>query len=67
MRIEDVRRQVDQLWEETAVFWRDEIAGKYKTAVIDELERLLISMQASCDRMISVQENALRKRNEMQE
>lgn len=67
MRIEDVRRQVDQLWEETAVFWKDEIAEKYKTAVIDELERLLISMQASCDRMISVQEDALRRRDEMQE
>ena len=67
MRIEDVRRQVDQLWEETAVFWKDEIAEKYKTAVIDELERLLISMQASCDRMISVQKDALRRRDEMQE
>ena len=45
MRIEDVRRQVAQLWEETAVFWKDEIAGKYKTAVMDELERLLACLE----------------------
>ena len=44
MQINDVKRNVENLWSEASASWQDDMSKKYKIAVIDQMEKLLSSM-----------------------
>lgn len=67
MQINDVKRNVENLWSDTSTSWQDEMSGKYKTTVIDKMENILDSMQNSCDQLICASEDALRRLKDIQE
>lgn len=67
MQINDVKRNVENLWSEASASWQDDMSKKYKTAVIDQMEKLLSSMERSCSRLILANEEALRQLKEIQE
>ncbi len=67
MQINDVKRNVENLWSEASASWQDDMSKKYKIAVIDQMEKLLSSMERSCSRLILANEEALRQLKEIQE
>ena len=67
MQIEDIRRNVEASWSDTAAFWQDRTAKKYRAAVIDEADSLLKSIQESCGRLTQAREDALRRLKEIQD
>ena len=67
MQINDVKRNVENLWSEASAPWQDDMSKKYKIAVIDQMEKLLSSMERSCSRLILANEEALRQLKEIQE
>ncbi len=38
MQINDVKRNVENLWSEASASWQDDMSKKYKIAVIDQME-----------------------------
>lgn len=66
MQINDIRDTVDNLWIDASVSWRDEMAQKYKVAVIDELDSLLNQMNKCCMQLDSANIDALRKLSEFE-
>ena len=64
MQINDVKRNVENLWSEASASWQDDMSKKYKIAVIDQMEKLLSSMERSCSRLILANEEALRQLKE---
>ena len=67
MQINDVKRNVENLWSEASVSWQDDMSKKFKTAMIDQMESLLNSMHISCIQLALASEDALRKLKEIQE
>lgn len=45
MKFSDVKSNVNNLWDEAASSWKDDIAQKFKKVSIDEIDELLSSMQ----------------------
>lgn len=66
MRINDIKRNVENLWSDASASWQDDMSKKYKTAMIDQLESLLNSMHSSCSQLVFASEDALRKLKEIQ-
>lgn len=67
MQINDVKRNVENLWSDASASWRDDMSKKYKTAMIDQMESLLNSMHSSCSQLTLASEDALRRLKEIQE
>ena len=67
MQINDVKKNVEDLWSDTAASWQDDMSKKYKTAMIDYMENLLNSMQSSCSQLVLASEEALKRLEEIQE
>ncbi len=67
MQINDIKRNVENLWSDASASWQDDMSKKYKTAMIDQLESLLNSMHSSCSQLAHASEDALRKLKEIQE
>lgn len=67
MRINDVKRNVENLWSDASASWQDDMSKKYKTAMIDQMESLLNSMQNSCSQLTLASDDALRRLKEIQE
>lgn len=67
MQINDVKNSVENLWSDVSASWQDDIAKKYKTAMIDPMENILNSMQCSCNQLMFAKDEALRRLNEIQE
>lgn len=67
MQINDVKRNVEDLWSDASASWQDDMSKKYKTAMIDQMENLLNSMQSSCSQLTLASEDALRRLKEIQE
>lgn len=67
MQINDVKRNVENLWLDASVFWQDDMSKKYRAAVIEQMEKLLNSMQSSCSQLVLASEDALRRLKEIQE
>ena len=67
MQIDDVRRNVDSLWADTATSWQDEMSKKYKVVMIDEIDNLLQFMQQSCNQLMLAREDALKRLKEIQD
>lgn len=67
MQINDVKRNVENLWSEASASWQDDMSKKYKIAMIDQMENLLSSMQSSCNQLTLASEDALRRLKEIQE
>lgn len=67
MQINDIKRNVENLWSDASASWQDDMSKKYKTAMIDQLESLLNSMHSSCSQLALASEEALRKLKEIQE
>lgn len=66
MQINDIRNTVDDLWIDTSASWQDEMAKKYETAVIDELDTLLNQMNKCCVKLDLASSDALRKLSEFE-
>ena len=66
MQINDIRNTVDNLWIDTSASWQDEMAKKYKAAVIDELDTLLNQMNKCCVQLDLASSDALRKLSEFE-
>lgn len=67
MQIGDVKKNVENLWSDASASWQDDMSKKYKTAMIDQMESLLNSMQSSCSQLTLASEDALRRLKEIQE
>ena len=67
MQINDIKRNIESLWLDASVSWQDDVSKKYKTAIIDQLESLLISMHSSCSQLALASEDALKRLEEIQE
>lgn len=67
MQINDVKRNVENQWLDASVFWQDDMSKKYRAAVIEQMEKLLNSMQSSCSQLVLASEDALRRLKEIQE
>lgn len=67
MQINDIKRNVENLWSDASASWQDDMSKKYKTAMIVQLESLLNSMHSSCSQLARASEDALRKLKEIQE
>lgn len=67
MQINDIKRNVENLWSDASASWQDDMSKKYKTAMIDQLESLLSSIHSSCSQLALASEDALRKLKEIQE
>lgn len=67
MQINDVKRNVENLWLDASVSWQDDMSKKYRAAVIEQMEKLLNSMQSSCSQLVLASEDALRRLKEIQE
>lgn len=67
MQINDVKRNLENLWSDASASWQDDVSTKYKTAMIDQMENLLGSMQSSCSQLTFAGEDALRRLKEIQE
>ena len=67
MQINDVKRNVEDLWSDASASWQDDMSKKYKIAMIDQMENLLSSMQSSCSQLTLASEEALRRLKEIQE
>ena len=66
MQINDVKRNVENLWSDASASWQDDMSKKYKIAMIDQMESLLASMQNSCSQLTLASEDALRRLKEIQ-
>ena len=66
MQINDVKRNVENLWSDASASWQDDMSKKYKIAMIDQMESLLASMQNSCSQLTLASEDALRRLEEIQ-
>lgn len=66
MQINDVKKNVMDLWSDTSVSWKDDMSRKYKAAMIDQIENILNSMQSSCSQLTLASEEALRRLKEIQ-
>ena len=66
MQINDVKRNVENLWSDVSTSWQDDMSKKYKTVMIDQMESLLNSMQSSCSQLSLASEDALRRLEEIQ-
>ncbi len=66
MRINDVKRNIDELWDDAAASWQDEMSKKYKGAMLKQMENLLDSMQSTCSQLTLASEEALRQLKEIQ-
>lgn len=67
MQINDIKRNVENLWSDASASWQDEMSKKYKAAMIDQLENLLNSMHSSCSQLALASEDALKRLKEIQE
>lgn len=67
MQINDVKGNVENLWADASTSWKDDMSKKYKTAMINQMEKILNSMQGSCSQLALASEDALRKLKEIQE
>ena len=67
MQINDVKRNVENLWLDASASWQDDMSKKYRAAVIEQMENLLNSMQNSCSQLVLASEDALRRLKEIQE
>lgn len=67
MQINDVKRNVENLWSDASASWQDDMSKKYKAAMIDQMENLLDSMHSSCSQLALASEDALRRLKEIQE
>ncbi len=67
MQINDIKRNVENLWSDVSASWQDDMSKKYKTAMIDQMESLLSSMQSFCSQLSLASEDALRQLKEIQE
>lgn len=66
MQINDVKRNIEDLWSDASVSWQDDMSKKYRVAMIDQMENLLNSMQNSCGQLALASEDALRRLREIQ-
>lgn len=66
MQINDIKRNVENLWSDVSASWQDDMSKKYKTVMIDQMESLLNSMQSSCSQLSLASEDALRRLEEIQ-
>ena len=67
MYIKDVKRNIEDLWSDTSVSWKDPMSEKYKAAIIDQMESLLDFIQNSYSQLVTASEEALRQLKEIQE
>lgn len=67
MQIDDVKRNVENLWSDASASWQDDMSKKYRTAMINQMESLLDSMRSSCSQLTLASEDALRRLKEIQE
>lgn len=67
MQIEDVKKNVENLWSDASASWQDDMSKKYRAAIIDQMENLLNSMRSSCSQLTLASEDALRRLKEIQE
>ncbi len=67
MQIDGVRKNVDELWIDTASSWTDDMSRRYKSLILDKLDDLLKDMQTSCTELILARDSALNRLREIQD
>lgn len=67
MQFEDIKENVNHLWDQTAITWQDDVSKRYKSAVIDEITELLVSMQKNCIQLKMSSDEALKRLKDIQQ
>lgn len=66
MQIKDIQNSIANSWDEVKTSWQDDMSKKYKTALLDNLDTLLSSIERELNHLHWASEDAIEQIDQFQ-